>query len=116
MNKSGEAVKKLSVKYQQPDTNFLYVIHDDLDIPIGKFKIQKGTGPKVHNGLSSINDHLHTEDYWRIRIGVENRDPTNRIPGEDYVLHDFTYDEQKILDELFPQILQRLQENIRVNK
>lgn len=112
MNTSGEAVKKLCAKYVSNDysliTNHLFVVHDDLDIPLGKFKIAKGTGPKLHNGIESIENHLHIKDFFRIRIGVDNRTPQNHIPGLDYVLQDFTKEEHLILTSVFPTILSRL--------
>ena len=91
-------------------TRELFVAHDDLDIPLGKFKIQKGTGPKLHNGLESIENHLKNSDFYRIRIGVENRDPERRIPGEAYVLQNFTSNENAILNTTFPTIVSRLQQ------
>lgn len=100
MNRTGEAVKKLKNFYKVvPDS--IVVAHDDLDIPFGKFKIQKRTGPKVHNGLSSIEQSLGTADFWRIRVGVDNRPAENRMPGEAYVLQDFNSEEQTELAAFF---------------
>src|SRR3989338_539584 len=104
MNNSGEAVKKLvdwfKVKYDD-----LYVIHDELDIKLGEYKIQKGKGPKVHNGLLSIEEKLGTADFWRIRVGVDNRKPENRISGEQYVLEDFENEEKEIIDQVIAKII-----------
>ncbi len=107
MNKSGQAVNELIKKYEIPVEN-LIVIHDDLDMELGNFKIQKSTGPKVHNGLSSIEASLRRNDFLRIRIGIDNRKGDFRMPGEAYVLQNFTIDEKKIINDLFPQILERL--------
>jgi len=107
MNNSGESVSTLS-RFYKVDCNDIYVIHDDLDIKFGKFKIQKGKGPKVHNGILSIEDHLKTSDFYRVRIGVDNRDPENRIPGETYVLQNFTDEEKENLNLLFDKILKEL--------
>lgn len=96
MNDSGSIVKNLFDKYKIP-LNDLYIVHDDLDIPLGEFKIQKGVGPKLHNGISSVNEKLKNEGYWRVRIGVDTRDKDNRTPGEKYVLKDFEESEEKIL-------------------
>lgn len=106
MNRSGRAVNEL-LKKNEISVENLIVIHDDLDMELGNFKIQKGTGPKVHNGLSSIESTLRRNDFWRIRIGVDNRQG-QPIPGETYVLQNFTQDERKIIHELFPKILERL--------
>lgn len=104
MNKSGDAVAACVTRFTLHDTrNDLVVVHDDLDIPFGKFKIQL-QGPKLHNGLSSIQNKLQTTDFLRIRIGVDNRMPENRMPGEEYVLHNFTQEELAHLPELFKKI------------
>lgn len=96
MNDSGSAVKKLVDRYSL-NLNNLYVAHDDLDIKLGEYKIQFGRGPKDHNGIKDIEDKLGTSDFWRVRIGVDNRDPNNRISGEEYVLQDFSEDELKVI-------------------
>jgi len=103
MNNSGSAVKKV-LDYFKIDIKNLIVIHDDLDIPLGKFKIQKASGPKLHNGILSIEKELKTKDFTRIRIGVDNRNPKLKIDGERYVLSDFTKEEKKQLDEIFEKI------------
>lgn len=107
VNQSGRAVKKI-VDFYKISLDDLYVIHDDLDIPFGKFKIQKGCGPKVHKGIQSIEKSLGGNDFWRIRVGVDNRNPENRIPGEIYVLQDFTKKEQQKLKQTFVKIIKEL--------
>ncbi len=126
MNRSGEAVKKI-IRNWKLEIGNLVVIHDDLDIPLGKFKIQKGKGPQLHNGLESIEQHLKTKDFWRVRVGIDNRkkndekiyhlsngrgkdDLANKwINGETYVLEDFTEDEKKLLfNQIFPEIYKRI--------
>ncbi len=97
MNDSGVAVKKLVDSYQI-DSKELYIIHDDLDIPLGEYKIQTAKGPKVHNGINSIEEELGTKEFGRIRIGIENRDPENRTKGENYVLGNFTEEEKRIIN------------------
>ena len=96
MNKSGESVAKFLQYYNfsltdDKDTNRVYVIHDDLDLNIGKHKITFGKSGKSHNGVTSINQHLGTTNYWRIRVGAmpphKPKNPaaylTHRIP-KDY--------------------------------
>ena len=101
MNNSGFSVKKVLTKHQNIKLNDLYIVHDDLDIPLGKFKIDHATGPKLHNGIKSIEETLKTKDFWRIRIGVDNRKKESWIDGENYVLSNFTSDEKKQLDKVF---------------
>ena len=96
MNQSGKAVGKMVVHYKIKMPN-LWVIHDDLDIALGDYKIQKGKGPKVHKGVMSIDKALGTRDYWHVRVGVENRkdlegEPsfTKAMEGKEYVLQDYS--------------------------
>lgn len=106
MNLSGRSVKAAVKRYSLSPADIL-VAHDDLDIPLGKCKIQIGVGPKLHNGLDSIDDVLHTPEYARIRIGVDNRQEL-RISGEAYVLQNFTHEEQLLLPPVFQETLRRL--------
>ena len=107
MNQSGSFVKKLTDQYKL-DLQNLYIVHDDLDIPLGSFKIQLGRGPKDHNGLKSIDDELGTNAYWHVRVGVDNRDSDNRTAGEDYVLQNFTDEERQILDKTVKAVCKKL--------
>lgn len=115
MNVSGAAVKKL-VDWFKVKPEDLYIIHDDLDIPLGEYKTQKGKGPKLHYGIQSINQALGIKrslspgdrDYWRVRVGVDNRDPNSRIPGEKYVLEDFTKEEKVVLGKVVENVVGEL--------
>lgn len=98
MNESGFTVRYAKKKHQNLKTSDIYVVHDDLDIRLGEYKIQFGKGPKSHKGLDSIDEVLGS-DYWHVRIGVDNRDINNRISGESYVLQDFTDEEVPIVEE-----------------
>lgn len=117
MNKSGIAVKSLTTHYSLPTTH-LFIVHDDLDIPLGKYRIDLGRGPKLHNGLTSIEANLKSKDFWRVRIGVDNRqgligEAGRRIePGEEYVLQDFKKEEKEVIDNLFPEIFKELVKKI----
>jgi PTH1 family peptidyl-tRNA hydrolase len=114
MNNSGLVVKKLITHYSLQPTN-LIIIHDDLDIPLGKFHIQFASGPQLHNGLESIENHLKTKDFYRIRIGVDNRPLENRISGEAYALQNFLPNEKKLLEtEIFPKIFAQLKLNFKM--
>ena len=107
MNDSGSIVKNLFDRYKISLDN-LYIVHDDLDIPLGEFKIQKGVGPKLHNGISSINEKLKSKDYWRVRIGVDAREKEDRVAGEKYVLEDFEPREEQILLEVINRAIKKL--------
>jgi len=117
MNNSGAAINELiktyHLKANKLKANNLVVVHDDLDIPLGKFKIQMGTGPLLHNGVESVEKILGTKNFLRVRIGVDNRVKDKRIDGETYVLNDFTPNEKEIILELFAKILLRLMFHLR---
>ena len=110
MNESGRAVKTL-VNFYKVSLDNLWVIHDDLDIKLGEHKIQKGRGPKVHNGVNSVEEALGSKDFWRVRIGIENRISGYRdigISGEKYVLEDFNPEELTTFSPVIDKIIQEL--------
>jgi peptidyl-tRNA hydrolase, PTH1 family len=72
-------------RYEIDDWSKLVVLHDELDLPPGRIKVKLGGGLAGHNGLRSITQHLHTQDYVRIRIGV-GRPPGGPERGADWVL------------------------------
>jgi PTH1 family peptidyl-tRNA hydrolase len=106
MNASGDAVVNLVNFYKISPEN-LWVVHDDLDIALGEYKIQKGKGPRVHNGLVSIYERLGKRDFWHVRIGIDNRTEKN-VEGKDYVLQDFSEHEIKIVDRVIDETLKDL--------
>lgn len=114
MNKSGESVRALYEYFgggkPTPETlQQLFVVFDDLDIPIGKFKIQLAKGPKVHNGLTSLYQHLGSTAFYHVRVGIENRgEDRTAYPGDRYVLSKFNSQEDDILKQVVPQLVQEL--------
>lgn len=107
MNDSGKAVVKM-FNFYKVKLDDLWVIHDDLDIRLGEYKIQKGVGPKVHNGLISIEEQLGGKNFWRVRVGVDNRNKEFRIPGDSYVLDDFDKDEKLVLENVIDKVVNEL--------
>ena len=109
MNRSGEAVSQIVNFYKVPADD-LIVVHDDLDIKLGEYKIQKGVGPKVHNGLTSIEERLGRTDFWRMRVGIDSRQSAvgSRQSGEDYVLADFSSDEEISINKIIKEIIDQL--------
>ncbi len=69
MNKSGYAVKAL-VDYYKLTPGDVWVIHDDIDLPLGKIRIRRGGSSAGHNGVSSIIEQLATDDFVRFRMGI----------------------------------------------
>lgn len=109
MNNAGSCLKSLLnfTNSQSLIINHYFVVHDDLDIPFGNFKIQHNRGAAGHKGVQSLIDALGTKKFGRIRIGI-GRPPEN-IPSEKYVLMHFTKEEKEKLEEVFDEILKNLQ-------
>ena len=95
MNDSGEAVGPIARRYKIPASNII-VIHDELDLEPGAVKLKIGGGLAGHNGLKSISQHMGTNDYMRLRIGVGK--PSSKEQGADHVLSSIPAAERKILD------------------
>lgn len=112
MNDSGRAVRKI-MDFYKLGIDDVVVVHDDLDIAFGEYKIQKDKGPKVHNGVLSVEQCLGRTDFWRVRIGIDNRQPgVNYGTGADYVLSNFSKVEVKELNVLFEEIVKELAETL----
>ena len=84
MNESGQSVGVLVRRFEITNLHKLIVIHDELDLPVGRMKVKVGGGLAGHNGLRSIKSHLHSDDFVRVRIGVGK--PPSREEGADHVL------------------------------
>lgn len=99
MNLSGESVLSL-VNYYEPSLSDLWIIFDDLDFPVGEIKIREKGGPGTHNGMESVINLLKSEEFPRLRIGIESRDPQLKkvFQTRDYVLSKFTQTEEKIME------------------
>lgn len=93
MNKSGIAVRAAMDFYKIPVENII-VLHDELDLPVGKVKAKTGGGAGGHNGLRSIDEHC-SQDYIRVRIGIGHPGHRDRVTG--YVLSNFTKEAQEVL-------------------
>lgn len=98
MNRSGESVRLLVRRYGIEDPTRLVVVHDELDLDPGRIKLKVGGGLAGHNGLKSIRDHLKTDEFLRLRIGVGK--PPGRMRGSDWVLKRFGKADRDLLDEV----------------
>jgi PTH1 family peptidyl-tRNA hydrolase len=83
-NLAGEAVRLLAGRHGVDDPRRVVIVHDELDLPVGRLKVKVGGGLAGNNGLKSIRQHLHTDDFVRVRIGVGK--PPGRMDGADHVL------------------------------
>jgi PTH1 family peptidyl-tRNA hydrolase len=84
MNLSGEAVAPLVRRHGIDDPHRLVIVHDELDLPVGRLKLKLGGGLAGNNGLKSVKAHLHTDDFARVRIGIGK--PPGRTEGANHVL------------------------------
>lgn len=113
MNNSGQTVQTvlnyynlISKKFglfQKKDTNLnniLTVIHDDIDIELGNYKVACGSRSAGHRGVESIIQNLKTKNFCRIRVGIKTPRKEN-VPTEKFVLEKFNDKELKILEKLF---------------
>ena len=99
MNLSGMAVAELSGFYQM-DPQDILIVHDDIDLALGKLRLRARGSAGGHNGLKSIQAHLGSTEYWRLKIGVGR--PAGEEKGDvaDYVLSPFAKAERKELEEV----------------
>lgn len=104
MNLSGRAVSACCQFYKIPLSQLL-VIHDDLDLPLGKIRVKLGGGNGGHNGLKSI-DQYNGPLYKRLRIGIGR--PSEKYQVSDYVLSNFTNQEREIFNRLSETLSQHL--------
>lgn len=98
MNNSGASVQA-TMNYYKIEPDDLLIIYDDMDLPLGAMRIRKFGSSGGHNGMKSIIECISTQDFKRIRIGIDH--PTNN--EIDYVLGKFKKDEEKVIQELFNQ-------------
>ncbi len=99
MNLSGKPVMSY-VKHFDLEMDQILVVHDDLDLPLGKLKVVRGGGAGGHRGVLSIIEHLGTKDFARLKVGIGR--PSNGNSVEEYVLAPFNDEEQKIMKKILP--------------
>ena len=96
MNDSGLAAGALVRRYRIEAADRVVVVHDELDLDPGVVRVKAGGGLAGHNGLRSITQHLRTQDYLRVRIGVGK--PPSRERGAGHVLSRIPAREREDLD------------------
>ena len=95
MNLSGQSVQQFT-NYFHIDISDILIIHDDLDLPLGNYKLKRNSSSGGHNGLKSIINCLHSEAFLRLKVGVTYHRNENTI---DYVLGKFSKAELTLLEE-----------------
>jgi len=109
MNRSGQSVSLLVDKFNVSPDNLL-VIHDDLDLPLGKIRIRQGGSSGGHKGSGSIITELGSQNFIRIRVGIGRPDKNEGFTefSEDeikaYVLSDFTSAEKQAITQVIPTV------------
>ena len=97
MNLSGRPVAALRTFYKIPPERIV-VVHDELDLPFAAIRLKQGGGDNGHNGLRSVTAALGTREYFRVRVGIGR--PPGRMDPADFVLHDFSTAERKLVPEV----------------
>ena len=97
MNNSGEAIKEAATFYKIPPEKCI-VIFDDIDIGLGALRVKRKGSAGTHNGVKSIIQHLGSDNFPRIKIGVGSK-PHPDYDLKDYVLGTFSKQEQNILKD-----------------
>ena len=109
MNKSGDAVIEAINFYKIKPTD-LWVIHDDVDLPLGESKVSQNRGSAGHKGVESIIKKLGTKDFNRVRIGIcPSRGKPEAV--EKFVLQNFTKTEEKTIKEVIERTIQTIQDS-----
>ena len=97
MNLSGKSVLRFIKYYKVPLENIL-VIHDDLDLDVGRYKIKTDSGSGGNNGINSIIEHLKTKKFSRLKVGISNN---KLVDTRDFVLSKFNKTEMLELENIF---------------
>jgi peptidyl-tRNA hydrolase, PTH1 family len=109
MNNSGDAVQKLSLYFKVP-TEQIWVIFDELDLPLGSIKLQPSGGAGSHNGVKSIVQVMG-EKFPRLRIGIESRGDSAPVfqDTSSFVLSEFFSKEQEIVIDVLDRCIQSIE-------
>jgi peptidyl-tRNA hydrolase, PTH1 family len=99
MNLSGRAARAACDFYKVDPANIL-VIHDELDLPLGRMRVKRGGGNAGHNGLKSLTQELGTPDFFRLRLGIGRPAPGRDVAA--YVLETFLSEEQPTVRRVLP--------------
>jgi len=112
MNLSGKVVKKL-IENCKLEIRNLIVIHDDLDLPLGKIRIVKNRGAAGHKGVESIIKELKTKNFVRLRIGIQPKTGKPRNP-EKFVLQKFNKNEEGLVKEAIKKTAEAIEFSLKV--
>jgi PTH1 family peptidyl-tRNA hydrolase len=97
MNRSGHSIKAC-LDFYRLKTEQLIVVHDDIDLPVGRIRVVKNGGSGGHKGVISMIDHLGTLDFTRIKVGIGR--PRYGEAIETYVLSPFYEGDKEVMDRV----------------
>jgi PTH1 family peptidyl-tRNA hydrolase len=110
MNDSGQALS-LITNFYKIEAQSILVVHDELDINFGQIRTRLGGTDAGHNGIKSVTEALGEDNYGRVKIGIGPKKPA-QIDSKDFVLQNFSKEEQKELPNLFREVTAILTEHI----
>ncbi|MDQ1293825.1 MAG: peptidyl-tRNA hydrolase, family [Actinomycetota bacterium] len=110
MNESGGPVCGL-VRFFRVRPDRLLIVHDELDLPLGRLRLKRGGGEGGHNGLKSISKSLGSKDYNRLRLGIGR--PPGRMDPADYVLRDFSGAERSEVPLMIVEAVEAVEDVLR---
>lgn len=114
VNQSGQAVKLLTTYYKLPPTDVI-IIHDDLDLPLGKIKVRIGGSGGGHHGVESVIKDLGTDQFVRVRLGIGNEKSHSgehkriSFQAESFVLEEFALKEKSEVKQMIKQGIKALE-------
>ena len=112
MNNSGDAVRAI-VDWYKINLDQIFIIVDDKDLPLGKIRFRKKGSSGGHNGLKSIIEQLHTQNFNRIRVGIGSPPSTNgkiNFNTISHVLGNISLEEKSILDKVYKKVIESLEQ------
>ena len=111
MNLSGQSIRAL-MDYFNIDVEDIVVIYDDLDLPVGRIRLRQKGSAGGHNGIKSTISHLGTQEFDRIRVGIDR--PTNGANVADYVLGKFSKEDQEALIPVVKRCVRACEERLNM--
>ena len=112
MNESGQAVA-YAVKKHSIATSDIIVVHDDKDLPLGKIKIQSDSSSAGHNGVQSIMDHLKTQSFTRVRMGIASDNLKKMADTSKFVLNRFGFLEKGKVKQAVQQAVEEIKKLLK---
>ncbi len=110
MNNSGKVIREIVQFYKVDPTTDLLIVHDDKDLKFGDLKTTMSSSGAGHNGVQDIINEFGSQEFNRIRIGVESREPGSPIPTDVFVLQNFNDEElEKFNAEILPSVAKHIE-------